>query len=160
MPGLQLRRTIHHLQESDETLETVWEMSRNQTEQGRCEFFRRDGVMYRRWVPPGEGEEIVVDQIVLPKSCRKPALQIPHSTPTAGHLGKQKTGGRILRCFYWPTLYRDVADFCWSCGTCQRSTQQKVPRAPLISLPLILSEPFERIAMDIVGPLPRSQAGN
>jgi len=32
-------------------------------------------------------------------------------------------------------------------------------RAPLIPLPII-SQPFERIAMDIVGPLPRSARGN
>ena len=32
-------------------------------------------------------------------------------------------------------------------------------RAPLIPLPII-SEPFARVAMDIVGPLPRSKSGN
>ena len=34
-----------------------------------------------------------------------------------------------------------------------------MPRAPLIPLPVI-SQPFERIAMDIVGPLTRSSRGN
>ena len=36
---------------------------------------------------------------------------------------------------------------------------KKVARAPLIPLPII-SQPFSRIAMDIVGPLLRSQHGN
>ena len=35
----------------------------------------------------------------------------------------------------------------------------KVTRAPLVPLPVI-SVPFEKIAMDIVGPLPRSSRGN
>ena len=36
---------------------------------------------------------------------------------------------------------------------------KRVKKAPMIPLPLI-EEPFRRIAMDIVGPLPRSRAGN
>ena len=39
------------------------------------------------------------------------------------------------------------------------SIQHRVSKAPLIPLPII-SEPFSRIAMDIVGPLPRSKSGN
>ena len=38
------------------------------------------------------------------------------------------------------------------------NTHWKVLKAPMISLP-VMSEPFERIAMDIVGPLPRSRSG-
>ena len=36
---------------------------------------------------------------------------------------------------------------------------RSVLRAPLVLLPII-ETPFERIAMDIVGPLPKSQVGN
>ena len=39
-----------------------------------------------------------------------------------------------------------------------KSSRQRGPRAPLIPLP-VLSEPFKRIAMDIIGPLPRSHSG-
>lgn len=71
----------------------------------------------------------------------------------------EKTRQRILRRFYWPTLFRDVEQFCKSCISCQKSGNRKVPKAPLIPL-LVISEPFTRIAMDIVGPLPRSSAGH
>ena len=102
---------------------------------------------------------MAVDQIVLPKKCRNSVLHIAHTIPTAGHLGKKKTANRILGRFYWPTLYRDVADFCRSCEACQKSTHCRGARAPMIPLP-VMAEPFERIAMDIVGPLPRSRAGH
>lgn len=36
---------------------------------------------------------------------------------------------------------------------------EPVQESPLIPLPVI-EEPFSRIAMDIVGPLPRSRSGN
>ena len=89
----------------------------------------------------------------------KTVLELGHEIPLAGHLGVDKTRQRILRRFYWPTVFRDVAEFCECCEKCQRTTKRKIPPAPLIPLPII-SEPFKKIAMDIVGPLPRSRAGN
>ena len=96
---------------------------------------------------------------MLPKRCRGTVLKLAHDVPLGGHLGKEKTGRRLLRRFYWPTLLKDVAEFCRGCPTCQRSTQGKIKRAPLVPLP-IKTEPFTRVAMDIIGPLPRSRSGN
>ena len=109
-------------------------------------------------MPQGQEEVMSVDQIVLPKKCRNTVLHIAHTIPSVGYLGK-KTAGRILKRFYWPTLFQDVEDFCRSCEVCQKSTHGWGARAPMIPLP-IMGEPFERIAMDIVGPLPRSRAGH
>ncbi|KAL5481930.1 hypothetical protein EMCRGX_G022205 [Ephydatia muelleri] len=81
------------------------------------------------------------------------------SEDEAGHPGKHKTTDRTLQRFYWPTVRRDIAEFCRRCETCQKSSKAKPQRAPLISL-AIVDEPFKRIAMDIVGPLPRSRSGN
>ena len=81
-----------------------------------------------------------------------------HTIPLAGHLGKDKTARRILQRFYWPTLYRDVAELCRTCEECQKTAYCRIQRAPLIPLP-IMEEPFQRIATDIVGPLPRSRSG-
>ena len=122
-------------------------------------FFRQNGLLYRHWVPRGQPEEAAVDQIVLPKQCRREVLQLAHTVPLGGHLGKKKTTACVMRRFYWPTLHRDVSDFCRSCEQCQKSSHQKVPRAPMVPLPII-GEPFERIAMDVVGPLPRSRGGH
>eukprot|EP00731_Ephydatia_muelleri_P011429 Em0006g323a len=84
---------------------------------------------------------------------------IQHSIPLAGHLGKHKTADRLLQRFYWPTLRKDAADFCRRCAICQKASPVKPRRAPLIPLPIV-DEPFQKVAMDIVGPLPRSGSGN
>ena len=141
---------MKELQKTDETLATVVEGN---------EVFRREGVLYRRWVPRGQPEECGVDQIILPKKLRRVVLQTAHSIPPGGHLGRRKTAARIIRRFYWPTLFRDVADFCRSCDRCQKAGHKRASRAPMIPLPII-EEPFQRIAMDIVGRLPRSRAGH
>lgn len=106
------------------------------------------GLLYRRWLPPGRnGKEMAVEQLVLPKSCRETVMRVAHCIPLAGHQGKDKTARRVLQRFYWPTIYRDVAKFCRSCGSCQKVAGKRTLQAPLIPLPII-TEPFARIAMD------------
>ena len=90
------------------------------------------------------------------KACRKTVLQLGHEIPLAGHLGVEKTQRRILRLFYWPTVFKDIEDFC---DKCQKSINHKVPRAPLMPLPIII-EWFSKIAVDIVGLLPQSRSYN
>ena len=123
-------------------------------------FYKRGGLIYRRWTPPGsDAEEMAVEQLVLPQQCRKTVLHLAHTIPLAGHMGRDKTTRRILQRFYWPTVYKNTADYCRSCAECQKSRDQRMRRVPLVPLPII-KEPFERIAMDIIGPLPRSRSGN
>ena len=112
----------------------------------------------RRWTPRNQPEQ-VFEQLVLPRVRHRKVLELAHRRPLAGHLGRLKTARRILRNFYWPTLFRDVKEFCEQCPECQLTTRNKNWRAPLISLPII-GEPFERIAMDIVGPLPKTSTGH
>lgn len=150
---------IKRLQDEDESLAKVKKAADGHPCSAGVGFFKRDGLLYRRWTPPGRGEESEVEQLVLPRDCRKAVLELGHEIPLAGHLGKEKTRQRILRRFYWPTLCKDVEDFCQSCVTCQKSAKRKVQQASLIPLPVI-SEPFKTVAMDIVGPLPKSKAGN
>jgi len=122
-------------------------------------FFYQDGVIYRRWVPREQYEtERAVEQLVLPQKCRPTVLQLAHDIPLAGHMGKDKTAQRVLQCFYWPTLFRNVANYCRACPECQKTSTRRIHPAPMVPLPII-QEPFQWIAMDIVGPLPRSSSG-
>ena len=149
---------LRQLQEQDSTLQAVREAAQGTGSTAGRVFFVRDGLIYRRYVPPGGGDEEAVDQLVLPTQCRETVLELAHSIPLAGHLGKAKTTRRVTQRFYWPSLYADVARFCKACPSCQKTSTKRSPRAPLVPLPII-EEPFRRIAMDIVGPLPRSRSG-
>ena len=72
--------------------------------------------------------------------------------------GKYKMAQRILQRFYWPTLYRDVEEYCRTCEPCQISSHSKTRRASRIPMP-VFEQPFSRRAMDIIGPLPRRHSG-
>ena len=150
------------MQEADPTLKTLRNtVGKDQSKDGVNFKLRNGRLLYRVVVPLGKGTDAVEarEQLVLPVNCRRVVMELAHSIPLAGHLGKHKTVDRTLQRFYWPTLRKDVAEFCKCCQTCQKSSKAKPQRAPLIPLP-ILEEPFKRIAMDIVGPLPRSRSGN
>ena len=148
---------LQRLQSEDPTLQYI----KKEAEEAKGDrFFIRNKLLYRYWTPRnqrGEGEP--QEQLILPRECRKPVLHLAHGIPLAGHLGKEKTAKRILQRFYWPTIYQDVKEHCRTCESCQKSTSRRVQPAPMIPLP-VMSEPFHRIAMDIVGPLPRSRSGN
>lgn len=98
-------------------------------------------------------------QLVLPKARRAEVLELGHSIPWAGHLGFTKTCLRISRRFYWPRMYTDIKEYCQTCPECQLTTGRVPAYAPLIPLPVV-EVPFERIGVDVVGPVQRSQAGN
>ena len=103
----------------------------------------------------------VKHQIVVPSSYRPHILSLAHDTPMSGHLGINKTYQRILEHFYWPNLRKDVVEFCRSCHTCQvvGKPNQTLPKAPLQPIPAF-EEPFSRVIIDCVGPLPKTKSGN
>lgn len=97
--------------------------------------------------------------LVVPAECRRAVLTLAHESPLAGHLSHRKTGMKVGEHFYWPGMWTDVRNFCKSCDKCQRmSVKGRVRPVPLKQLPII-TEPFSRVAVDIVGPLspPTSQ---
>ena len=68
---------------------------------------------------------------------------------------------KILNHFYWPGLKTDVSNYCRSCHTCQvvGKPNQVIPKAGLQPVPAF-DEPFSRIIIDCVGPLPKTKSGN
>ncbi len=98
-------------------------------------------------------------QLVIPKQYRKQILELGHLVPWSGHLGFMKTLMRIAKRFYWPGMYSEVKNFCKTCPECQIIASKSPSIAPLVPIPAV-STPFERIGVDVVGPLPKSQQGN
>ncbi len=118
-------------------------------------LFVNRGVLYRRV----EKEDQSYVQLVLPSVLRPVVLHQLHNCPTAGHLGTYKTLERIKRRFYWVGWRRNVMRYvshCTTCNTVKRPhTKQKVPLTQQL-----FCEAFERISIDLIGPLPRTRRGH
>ncbi|XP_062589077.1 uncharacterized protein LOC134250727 [Saccostrea cucullata] len=151
------RDKLVELQESDDSLKSALSMAQDDTQEGKSYFQKQDGLLYRIF-QKDSGEKF--SQIVIPKTMRSKVMSLAHDTPLAGHLGNKKTRQRIMQHFFWPGMYIDISRFCKSCSICQKGTPKgRTPKAPLIPIPPI-EEPFSRIAIDFVGPLPLTEKKN
>ena len=127
-------------------------------------YYIKNGIFMRKWRPydvPADDKWAVYHQIVVLKSYRHEILSITHGSPMSGHLGINKTYHKIINHFYWPGLKSNVSKFCKTCHTCQMvgKPNQTIPKAELQPIPAF-DEPFSRILIDCVGPLPRRKSGN
>lgn len=120
-----------------------------------------DEKVLMRWWKPSNSESDRVYQIVLPTGYRYQIMQLAHEHLCSGHLGVTKTYDRISRHFFWPSLKSSVSAFVRSCHSCQCAGKpnQKIPHAPLKPIPVV-GEPFERLILDCVGPLPKAKSGH
>ena len=78
-----------------------------------------------------------------------------HDARTSGHLGRDKTLASVRRHVYWPGMADDVARWCRQCDMCARR-KPGPGRAKLPMQHVNVGVPFERVAIDILGPLPMS----
>ncbi|KAL5486349.1 hypothetical protein EMCRGX_G018815 [Ephydatia muelleri] len=111
------------------------------------------GVLYRRWEDvPGKGFNPHL-QLVIPRTSIQAVLKEFHDTPTGGHLGLRKTLEKVRSRFYWPGQRHDVVNWCKACAECaSRKSPTRRRRAPMQSG--LVGTPMQRVAMDILGPLP------
>ena len=117
----------------------------------------REGVLFRIWESPAGDTHIL--QLLLPKKLRPQVLHLLHNTAAGGHFGVRKTLGRVRERFYWCHCHRDTEDWCRSCDLCaSRKGPSKKVRAPLALYNV--ASPMERLAVDVMGPLPETEAGN
>ncbi|CAM5139039.1 unnamed protein product [Natator depressus] len=140
-------------------LRDLADLSEGRTMRRGCQerFLWEKGFLYREWAPPGEGESCGIRrQLVVPQKYRRKLLSLAHDIPLAGHQGIRRTRQRLLQNFYWPGVFTTVRQYCRSCDPCQRVGKARDKgKAALRPLPII-EEPFQKVAMDIVGPLSKT----
>ena len=126
--------------------------------------FLRNGVLMRRSRPlraPATDSWRLDYQIVVPQRRREGIVELAHNSHLGSHLGFKKTYHRVKKHFFWPGMTKDIRKACSRCVVCQRSGKkgQDVPKVKLKPIPVV-EEPFSRVVMDCVGPLPRSKKGH
>lgn len=83
-----------------------------------------------------------------------------HSSSIAGHSGYLRTYKRIKENFKWSNMKKDIKQFIKACPSCQvNKTNFKPGKAPM-EITTTSERPFQRLAIDIVGPLPLTIQGN
>ena len=113
------------------------------------------GVLFRRWDDTCEATSQQL--LVVPQSLVPLIIQSLHNGVGGGHLGLTKTLAKIKDRFFWPGMRSDVEDWCQQCSSCaSRKSPSQTPRA----VPTYVGYPMERIALDLLGPLPTTRHDN
>ena len=91
-------------------------------------------------------------QLILPAAQVPEVLAGLHDSCVAGHLGAKKTLEKVRSRFYWPGQ-KEVDKWCEDCLVCT-SRQSPVKNRAHLQLSFAAERPLQRIAMDIIEPLP------
>ncbi len=116
-------------------------------------YYWDDGVLMQRHSDVALG---VIENIIVPKSRRSDLIHLAHYK--TGHLGYKKVIRIIKQNFDWPLMNRDIKTNCESCEICLKNNKGGQRKAVIVERP-VLSQPFEQIALDLVGPLPKGKGG-
>lgn len=113
-------------------------------------YMLRDNILYKK-IFIGEMYKYV---IVVPKSLQQELLKEFHDSPiSGGHLNAVKVLNNLKTRYFWKDMPTQTFNYVRSCLSCQR---RKIPPrknyGPLQPIP-IASRPFERIQLDVLGPL-------
>lgn len=99
-------------------------------------------------------------RIVVPRSMRRQIFAFAHSHEFAGHLGLERTRARIREKYFWFRSTEDIRKWKAECLTCAKhNVKRQAPNVSKKAVP-IKGVPLAQWAMDVVGPLPRSEKGN
>ena len=136
----QHRQELCMMQASDSKLEDIRRrvesgsvtMSRGFSS-GETKFIRRNGLIYRHFKKNAN----VSLQLVVPSSLTHSVMNLAHeSRKVVNHRGRKETISKVLDEFYWPSVCREVTQFCRSCAICQRTTHNiKVAMTQCCSIP-------------------------
>ena len=100
------------------------------------------------------------NRLYVPKDIRQDILQQAHSSRLAVHPGSTKMYHNVARQYWWPGMKRDIAEYVSRCLICQQvKVEHRKPGGLLQPLP-VPGWKWERITMDFVVGLPKSQKGN
>ena len=162
------RETSEDLQISDED---IWEAQKNDTEVQK--LYESILEATDQPTPPDTKFTILEDkvyrivqlphktlcQIYIPLPLREQLLRLFHDHPLAGHLGRYKTYKRLQALAYWPKMSLDVKTYIQCCQTCQIQKPENRRRPGKLQQTTV-TQSWEMLGVDLMGPFPRSSSGN
>ena len=75
-----------------------------------------------------------------------------------GHEGTKRSIQRANMYLCWPGMTKDIKEFIESCKMCKTMKPAHLPKVLMRAYPET-SKPFQRVCLDLIGPLPRTRTG-
>lgn len=104
------------------------------------------------------GTQKPIEWITKPEEI-KIILHDYHDSPFGGHQGVIKTYKKIRRKYKWKNMLKDIKNYVKRCPKCQKMKASLQLRVPMV-ITDTAEQPFDKVYLDIVGPLEDSSIGN
>lgn len=114
------------------------------------DIFRNHGIKITFLKQVNEVDNLEIRQLILNDF---------HILHTGGHAGVNRMFNNIKKYYYWKGLHSDVQSFVRRCDQCQRY-KHSIPNIEPLEITTTASTAFEKIYLDLMGPLPIDLNGN
>ena len=149
-------------QAKDSGLNKLWQKAKSQrvenTKQGIITFEINNNILYRIFI--SKIDNSVEKKLVIPKPYRRLVLETAHTTALAGHMSVRRTKYRIFSQYFWPRMSIDIKKFIKSCPICQKARPPGSIKPIELGQMEVIGTPFQKVAIDIVGPVQLSDNKN
>ena len=96
-------------------------------------------------------------RIIVPHSYRDVVLRLVHTSPTAAHMGTNRTWTRARNNFWWHDMKSDIEKFIRDCKMCSRNKHVNKSNEAPMSKTNIPQGPLVEVMIDFVGPFQEAQ---
>ncbi|XP_063994529.1 uncharacterized protein LOC135172231 [Diachasmimorpha longicaudata] len=104
---------------------------------------------------------ICTQEVIIPNEHDRSEILLEyHASATNGHKGTTKTFNRLRQNFFWPSMRQDVIELIRNCRACQLKKLVRVKTKQPMVITDTPKAAFDKIAMDMVGPLSKTKNDN
>ena len=96
---------------------------------------------------------------MTPKGIRSEFFKALHHGKLGGHQGVNKTLAQLKTRYYWPRMREDVQLWCARCHKCGETKPMMLRKKSALCQTRV-GAPFEKTAIDLMGPFAKSHKGN
>ncbi|GAB1865913.1 Gypsy retrotransposon integrase-like protein 1 [Camponotus japonicus] len=100
------------------------------------------------------------DITIPPEESRQQLISENHCSAVGGHKGVTKTYNRIKKRYHWIGMKANIQSYIKNCRACQLKKLVRVKTRQPMVLTDTPDSAFDKVSMDIMGPLPVTQSGN
>ena len=119
-------------------------------------LYLKDDIIWRR---AHRGEAFKKDRMCIPTNLQTEVIKRIHTQDLA-HLKINKTQEKVLHNYYFPNGKKKIEVFIKLCEVCKRAERTQRPQRHTYISSAQEGEPWQRLSIDLVGPMPRSLEGN
>ena len=97
-------------------------------------------------------------RVIVPSSYKDNILHLVHASPTAAHMGTNRTWVRARNNFWWEDMKQDIDNFVRDCKLCSKNKHINKPNEAPQSLTSIPNGPLVEVMIDFVGPFQEARS--